>query len=246
MEKKMFIILLLCISAFVSAQQKTLSVVHFKNGGVLKCNVLEMDLENNSVALETADGSHIFFKMDEIEKIRKDSDPVVAELPESVKTEESPLGKKYGGGYMSRIGRKLALDGTDLSMEEMKTLLTEEDYNIYRKNKNRGVGAVGFGLLSGITSVVMIVGAADATTSSSEESLLVGGYVLAVLADILIPVGCIVGGIAKGNIARIADRYNSYGPKKKASYSFSPSVQRTASLVGGNGLAYGAIFSISF
>lgn len=244
MEKKMFIILLLCISAFVSAQQKTLSVVHFKNGGVLKCNVLEMDLENNSVALETADGSHLFFKMDEIEKIRKDS--VSAPVADNVQSEILPAGKEYGRGHMMRIGRKLALDGTDLSMEEMKTLLTEEDYNIYRKNKNRGVGAVGFGLLSGITSVALIVGAADAATSGSEESLLAGGYVLAVLADILIPVGCIVGGIAKGNIARIADRYNSYGPKKKASYSFSPSVQGTASPVGWNGLAYGATFSISF
>lgn len=244
MGKKILVILLFCISTFVYAQQKTASVVHFKNGGVLKCNVLEMNLETNSVTLETGDGSHLFFKMDEIEKIQKDSSPAVVE--DNVHSEALPLGKEYGSGYMTRVGRKLVLDDKDLSVEELRTLLTEKDYNVYCENANKGVGCVVAGVLTGVASLMMIIGAIESNSSSSQGVLLAMGCIGAVAADVFIPVGCVTGGIAKGNIARIADRYNSYGPKKTASYSFSPSEQRTASPVGGNGLAYGATFSISF
>ena len=37
----------------------------------------------------------------------------------------------------------------------------------------------------------------------------VGGYLLAVTSDVLLPVGYIVRGVAAGRISRIAERYNA-------------------------------------
>ncbi len=72
MVKKLSILFaILFMGLAVSAQINMRDVVHLKNGGITKGIIIEQ-IPNESIKVQTADGSIFVYKMDEIEKIEKE------------------------------------------------------------------------------------------------------------------------------------------------------------------------------
>jgi len=70
MQKTGFLILgmliLLVFTANASAKTKMINVVHLKNGSVIQGMVIEM-VPNETIKIETADGSIFVYEMNEVE-----------------------------------------------------------------------------------------------------------------------------------------------------------------------------------
>ena len=72
MQKTGFLVLgmliLLVFTAHASAKTKMINVVHLKNGSVIQGMVIEM-VPNETIKIETADGSIFVYEMNEVEKM---------------------------------------------------------------------------------------------------------------------------------------------------------------------------------
>lgn len=70
--KRIILTLLLIAFCFVSAAaQQWVEVVYLKNGGVIRGTVIEQ-IPNETIKIQTADGSVFVYKIDEVEKIAKE------------------------------------------------------------------------------------------------------------------------------------------------------------------------------
>lgn len=154
---------------------------------------------------------------------------------------------------IERVGTRLVLDGEVLTNEDLALLLDYEDYQSYcSAQKNNSMGDNGKGMF-----VVGLGGAIVGTASTivgiheKEKVALVAGVGLSIISYSLEAVGLpiwIVGkSICKSKISRIADHYNEELTKqqKKVSYTITPSLLN-ANLPYGNGIGYGATFSVRF
>lgn len=73
MVKKLFVLVaILFMGLAVSAQTNMRDVVYLKNGGITKGIIIEQ-IPNESIKIQTADGSIFVYKMDEIEKMSKET-----------------------------------------------------------------------------------------------------------------------------------------------------------------------------
>lgn len=69
-----FFIYSVIVSSSANAQNEQLDVVYLKNGSIIRGTIIEF-IPSTSVKIKTADNSLFVFKMDEIEKITKESNP---------------------------------------------------------------------------------------------------------------------------------------------------------------------------
>lgn len=128
---------------------------------------------------------------------------------------------KKVNGYMKRAGNDLALDGRDLSDEEVRELIGEENYETYlsaKKQFNAGRTFTVITIASFVASVALI-----ATGVSSEDAELTAlGVGIEVLADISLITAIVTKSAGKGRLNWVAEDYN----KKHSGVSFniSPSV----------------------
>lgn len=94
----------------VSAQINMRDVVHLKNGGITKGIIIEQ-IPNESIKVQTADGSIFVYKMDEIEKIEKEKvttpETKVATNQNSMPVQNNnyiympPRKSTFGAGFLS-------------------------------------------------------------------------------------------------------------------------------------------------
>ena len=74
--KSLFVLLLLTFFAFaLQAQEQYIDVIYLKNGNVLRGTIIEQ-VPSEYVKLKTSDGSEFVFRVDEIERITKEENPV--------------------------------------------------------------------------------------------------------------------------------------------------------------------------
>lgn len=97
--RKFFFTLALIVLGNICANAQSLQeVVYLKNGSIIRGTIIEQE-PNESLKVQTADGSVFVFKMDEISKITKET-PVKSVANSSYEEDESP--KSYGWGQAPR------------------------------------------------------------------------------------------------------------------------------------------------
>ena len=69
--KKLLLVFVAFLSATLAFAQTTTEVVYLKNGSIIKGTVTEQNMTNETIKLQTADGSIFVYKLDEIDKIEK-------------------------------------------------------------------------------------------------------------------------------------------------------------------------------
>lgn len=146
---------------------------------------------------------------------------------------------------MYRVGRTLTLDGRELSNEEVRELVGEQNYRTYLSaRKQIGVGRAFtpvFWATAAGTIVLSIVYLAE-----PDYGVLLAAGITGTAANISLPLMCIFKGIGKGRINWVADEYNM-GRTRYFQYGFTPSIMRLeVPDSGGQSLGYGGTFTISF
>jgi|GEM_PF-1005455 len=145
---------------------------------------------------------------------------------------------------MERKGRSLTLDGRFLSDEEVKSLVTESDYDTYLSARNQirygDMNAIMFGA-SFIASVYLIYyGIANEDGFYQILGLAAAGF-----ADLNLVFLIINKSAGKGRLAWIADEYNN---KHRHGYSLnlSPSVIKFSPMQSQNNYALGMTLRLNF
>ena len=104
--KRIILTLLLIVFCVVSAAaQQWVEVVYLKNGGVIRGTVIEQ-IPNETIKIQTADGSVFVYKIDEVEKISKEQqqsrpkyhyEPGVTRIQQPLYEQKEPYqGRKKG------------------------------------------------------------------------------------------------------------------------------------------------------
>ncbi len=138
---------------------------------------------------------------------------------------------RYEGSIWSHNGGK---------PENLRELLGEANYKEYLNanlNYSKGGVAITFGWIDAIVGLGLIY----LGVTEQQTGLLIGGYVLAVASDILLPVGYIVRGVNAGRISRIAEGYND----RSSMLSMNMQVAPTLLMADGN-VAAGLGVSLRF
>lgn len=232
--KKLLLSLVLVLSSLVMfAQNNMHEVVYLKNGSVIKGVILEQ-VPNESVKIQTSDGSIFVYPMADVERITK----------ETVETQVQQSSSYSVNGLMERDGRDLVIRGRELSDEELKALLSEDCYETYlsaRKQFNTGNGFLipGWITFGSAMTLAFIAG------YTGDTDLMIPAYVLELTADVFLPLGFIFKGIGKGRIDWVADDFNR-NPNKNYSFNVAPSIMKCNAPSAENNMALGMTFSLNF
>lgn len=139
---------------------------------------------------------------------------------------------------MERNGMDLALNGRKLYGEEIRFLVGDENYQTYlsaRKQIGTGnVFAIIFGASLSTTIVLVLV--------KEWKAAIISG----VIADVSLPLLCVLKGAGKGRLNWVADEYNLNRRASACSYQISPSVMKCNSIESQNNLGFGLTFSLNF
>ncbi len=147
------------------------------------------------------------------------------------------------GGYMERAGNDLALDGRDLSDEEVRELVGEENYRTYlsaKKQLNTGRALTIVTIASFAASAGLVV----AGVLGEDADLLSSGIGVEIIADVFLIGTIVYKSTGKGRLNWVADEYN----KQHQGYSLnlSPSVIRCKTPQSQNNYALGMTLRFSF
>jgi hypothetical protein len=139
---------------------------------------------------------------------------------------------------MERDGMDLALNGRKLYGEEIRFLVGDQNYQTYLSaRKQIGTGnifAIIFGASLGTTIVLVFVKEWNAAIISG------------VVADVSLPLMCVLKGVGKGRINWVADEYNRNRRASACFYQISPSILKCNPMVSQNNLGLGLTFSLNF
>ena len=162
-------------------------------------------------------------------------------------------------GRMERDGRNLTLNGRELSDEEVRSLVGEENYQTYLSARAQiGVGRAFTPVFwASLGATVVLIASAyifpdyhynyyGYLYTTENESLLLAGYITGIIADVSLPLMCIFKGIGKGRMNWVADEYNRNGKASAFSYQLSPSIIKCNSMASQNNLGLGLTFSVNF
>lgn len=162
-------------------------------------------------------------------------------------------------GRMERDGRDLVLDGRELTEEEVRELVGEQNYQTYLgARKQIVVGRaftpvfwVSLGATIGLIASAYVFEERHYYYGSNyyygpNEVLLLAGYITGAVADVSLPLMCIFKGIGKGRLNWVADEYNRNGKASAFSYQLSPSIMKCNSMELQNNFGLGLTFSVNF
>lgn len=233
--KKFILSFVLVLSSIVMfAQGNMREVVYLKNGSVIKGVILEQ-IPNESIKIQTADGSIFVYPMADVEKIAK----------EVVETQVQPQVQQNAyslGGLMERDGRDLVINGRELSEAELKTLLSDECYETYMSAKSQYSVGRAFSVVFFVSLGLTVAGTVAYSAAGGEPYVV---YACAGIADISLPLMCIFKGIGKGRINWVAEEYNR---TKGNSYSFNvtPSIMKCNTPGATSSVVPGMTLSLNF
>ena len=240
--KKLFIFLVLVLTSdFMFAQSSYKEVVYLKNGSMIKGVILEQ-VPNESVKIQTSDGSIFVYPMSEVQKITKE----VVEPEKPMTQSVSPM---LTVGKMERSGRNLELNGRELSDEEVRALVGEKNYNTYLgAQKQIGTGKAFCGVFwatFGAATALIVSAYVFDDRYGPNRPLLFSGYAMAGVSDVSLPLWIVFSSIGKSRMNWVADDYNK---QNKSTYSFnlSPSIMRSSAYPDQANLGMGMTFSVNF
>lgn len=247
MKKHLLFIVLFCASLMTMAQD----VIVKKDGSTIQSKVIEINeteikykkwanLDGPIYVINQSELTSINYQNGEVECFTRENEVGTSQTKEFV---ESVQGK------MTREGTGLCLDGRKLSDDEVRSLVGEENYQVYRNGKQ--LMKYGNACLIGMT-----VSAAASATLLLCCVFEVGtiyyyniGYYLAGAAA-LIACGCvppmiILRGKGKSNLNWVAEEYN-WKQKQSVSYQVMPTLLRCEIPSTQNRVGLGLTFSMNF
>ena len=183
----------------------------------------------------------ILYANGEVEVFGKTQQPAPEEQPKL----SVPDRKIEEGTVLFREGKYIVENKIGIyEPQNLRELLGEEEYDNYlsaQGSYGRGATAVTFGWLDAAVGLLLVVLGGQAETP--EAGVMTGGVILCAAANILLPVGYIVRGVAAGRISRIAEGYNADARRSLGmDMTVAPSL-----LVAGNGtVAPGVGLSLHF
>ena len=146
-------------------------------------------------------------------------------------------------GYMERDGNGLELNGRELSDSEVRELVGEENYQTYLSAR----GQINGGRVFTAMFIVSLVGTVGLVAASVENGDLVElAYITGAVAEISLPLMCILKGAGKGRMNWVADEYNRKNRGYSYSYSLSPSIMTSKTPQLQNTYGLGLTFSMNF
>lgn len=239
MKKILILFAFVVISIGAYAQNNLRDVVYLKNGGITKGIIIEQ-VPNQSLKIQTADGSVFVYKFSEIEKISKEGTQPNASIGTTVtpsySVQSDPIERK--GGSICYV------NGRSLTDNEVQALVGQDRFETYiggRAQRAMGKSLTTWGWVDfGIGSGLWIAGLA-----LESYALYYSGLLCVTTADILLPVGYVFRGIGSSRINWVCNDYNEN--KNHASLYVSPSLMRLSAASGTNSqIAVGATMSLMF
>lgn len=217
-------LLALCVMASFA---KSNNLLYLKNGSIIKCNIVEMNPDEN-IKVQTSDGSLFVFDMFQVEKIEQLLD---LEQTQHSKTDSRLIYKKKS--YLTFD------NGIQIPNVELLTILGDKLYKTYRSahsQVNKGNNCLFIGL--GLTGLTIVT----ASLSVDFPNLIPISVLSAIGADALICVGCVFRGIGNGRLRAVAHNYNSLPVSNTGTLSLQPSMLLSPQ----KDLAFGATMKLNF
>lgn len=241
--KRLFVIIsLLCIAGVASAQD----VIVKKDNTTILSKVIEVssseikykkwsNQDGPIYSISRSDIISINYQNGDVEKFENSSsNPIIIQQNNSSKN-----------GYMERDGNGLELDGRELSDAEVRALVGEENYQTYLSARGQ-INGGRFFTATFIVSLIGTVGLAAMAGLNNDEDLLMLAYVTGAVADISLPLMCILKGVGKGRMNWVADEYNRKTHSYTYSYNLSPSIMTSKTPQLQNTYGLGLTLSFNF
>ena len=239
---KLFLVIsLICVTYITQAQD----VIVKKDNSTILSKVIEINgseikykkwsnLDGPTYSISRSEIVSINYQNGEVEKFEN--------IPNNTPTQQNNVSPK---AYMERDGNGLELNGRELSDSEVRKLVGEENYRTYLSARSQINGGRAFTALF-IVSLVGTVGLAVAGVESNDPNLVGLAYITGAIADISLPLMCILKGVGKGRMNWVADEYNRKNRGYSYSYSLSPSIMANKTPQLQNTYGLGLTFSMNF
>ena len=239
MKKLLILLAFVAISMGAIAQNNMRDVVYLKNGGITKGIIIEQ-VPNESLKIQTADGSVFVYKFSEISKITKESTQPNANNVTSINQNYTV----QGGPIEHSRGDIQYVNGRSLTDNEVLALVGQDRFETYvggRAQRAMGKSFTTWGWIDfGVGTALMVVGLA-----ADVRSLYNTGVVCFTTSNILLPIGYIFRGIGSSRINWVCDDYNEQ--RNHTSLHVAPSLMSLSPMPGMNGqVALGATVSLTF
>lgn len=241
MKKLLILLAFVVITMGAYAQNNMRDVVYLKNGGITKGIIIEQ-VPNQSLKIQTADGSVFVYKFTEIEKISKEN----TQPNLNTGTLVTPNYNVQGSGPIERDGGIIRyINGHALTDNEVQALVGQDRFETYiggRAQRSIGKSLTTWGWVDfGIGMGLMVTGLA-----AEIYELYYSGIICVSTADILLPVGYVFRGIGSSRINWVCNDYNQQ-TGYSTSLHVSPSLIRINDIPGINSqVALGATVSLTF
>lgn len=248
MSKKMKTLKLFLIISllFVAGITKAQDVIVKKDNSTILSKVTKIgekeieykkwsNLDGPTYSISRAEVISINYQNGEVEKLENSStNPIIIQQNNS-----------SNNGYMERDGNGLELDGRELSDAEVRALVGEANYKTYMSAKGQ-INGGRFFTATFIVSLTGTVGLSAMAGLNNDPDLLLLAYVCAAVADISLPLMCILKGAGKGRMNWVADEYNRKTHGYSYSFSLSPSIMASKTPQLQNTYGLGLTFSMKF
>ena len=204
MIKKLSILFaILFMGLAVSAQTNMRDVVHLKNGGITKGIIIEQ-IPNESIKIQTADGSIFVYKMEEVEKMTK----------ESIEETTTKNSVQRNGSSSQNVNPNYLPPRKSVFGAGFLSFLIPGAGELYATNWEKGWGTIGWTLLAepallGFSSIF------------GYEGLEVG-LVLVGITHIVVWLGSISEAVKLAKITNWENGYMSFQINDKVSLGFRP------------------------
>ena len=217
-------------------------VIVKKDGSTLLSKVVEINsAEIKYRKWSNLDGPIYTLNLSEVLSINYQN----GEVDKFVVEEEEPLVQEIiKEGRMERKGQSLTLDGCELTDDEVRRLIGEENYQTFlgaRKQINTGNGFAGLLVISLLAGGISLGAIYYGLGEPAFPIILVGSSVVTLIT---IPLICVFKGIGKGRMSRLADNYNKCG--NAVSFQLSPSLMNVNNPLMQGNTCLGLTFSMNF
>jgi len=248
MRKVALIFILLSVSLMTMAQD----VIVKKDGTTVLSKVLEISsTEIKYKQWSNQDGPLYSINRSEVVSINYQNG-TVEQISSENKNNSNGYNGTLQGGIMDVDGRDLVLNDRELSDEEVRLLVGDQNYETYLSARRQV--AIGraftpvFFVTMGSTVIFTTVGLIlsleyDYYTASS---MYIAASVTGGVASVSLPMMCVFKGIGKGRLNWLASEYNNSQRGNSFSYQFSPSLIKSKVPGQQEKVAFGVTFSMDF
>ena len=217
-------------------------VIVKKDGTTILSKVLEISgTEIKYKKWSNQDGPMYLINKSEVHSINYQNGEVELMSKSSVVAKSLPENER-----MLRKGKYLSMNGRNLSIEEVQSLVDQENYETYLSaisQSERGTGFLISSILSGGMSILCFVAGARSGNTKTAIGAMVAGCITGSYFPIGLTLGCVFKGVGNGRISHVADEYNK--GSRTFSYQISPSIIRYNSMEK-QGNALGLTLSVNF